>query len=832
MHKHDAQRTGRSTYDTSENDGTEKWKYFFESSVWGSISIDKKNIIYVGTPYEEYHALYPNGTNKWKKDLVGRDYQAPAIAPDGTIYFGTDDWFYALHPNGTKKWRFNISGNYFCEPVVDSNGTVYTATQDGYVYAIYSNGSLKWEYFVADYVFYIALDHNENIYFNGCAYENKLFCLNPDGSVKWKYKEINIWGGPVIDDNGIIYIHSDELIALYPNGTEKWIIDLGDNDCYGYPSIAPDGTIILSGYQGYITALNPSDGSRIWQYILEPFLAIDEMSEASIGADGTIFVAYTYLNLNIGYMCAISNDGKLKWKKQITSDINPYGSITILSDPSIGKDGTVFITSWFHTSGSSIQGIGSYGYVHAFGSGDEKQVTITKPEEGYLYINNNKIKKNLIRKSIIFGDLHLNINITSQNEVKRIVCTLRSHHPFYNMWRWETKCQIFEIGMDTNLPYELVIDASKFKYNLRMYTLQINVDYNGGCTASDRITFYYLRNINPFIPMPKPSVKWRFNTGSYTVAKTLTIYDNFIYFSCISGDVFCLDAYTGDLQWKYSIGEWVETKPLVVNSKVYVGSDDGRMYCIDANSGDLLWIYPTFDYIQSNPKYWNGCIYFGCHNNRLYCIDAETGDFKWSFLTNDDVYTDPSIYDGKVYVASRKDHLFCIDATTGEEIWRIKDRIRSSPVAVDGKVYYSGNDRFLFCVNSSDGDLIWSYETGSHVSTVAVVDGCVYFNGLSYFCGEYTMLYCVDADDGRLLWSSKIAPDWDLRPFDPVSVANGKVYGCYSVNYVYCHDAENGEILWMLENDFSLRVSPVYLDGMFYIDLGDNNLYCLIEPDI
>ena len=46
MHKYDAQRTGRSPYDASQNDGTEKWKYFIDDLLWGSVSIDKENIIY------------------------------------------------------------------------------------------------------------------------------------------------------------------------------------------------------------------------------------------------------------------------------------------------------------------------------------------------------------------------------------------------------------------------------------------------------------------------------------------------------------------------------------------------------------------------------------------------------------------------------------------------------------------------------------------------------------------------------------------------------------------------------------------------------------------
>ena len=72
-----------------------------------------------------------------------------------------------------------------------------------------------------DYVFYIALDQNNNIYFIG-SYKNYLTCLNPDGSLKWRYNKVNIRNGPVIGDDNTIYIISSGLSALYPNGTVKW----------------------------------------------------------------------------------------------------------------------------------------------------------------------------------------------------------------------------------------------------------------------------------------------------------------------------------------------------------------------------------------------------------------------------------------------------------------------------------------------------------------------------------------------------------------------------------------------------------------------------------
>ena len=361
MEKNNAQRTGRSVYNASHNKGGEKWKYPVYLSLWGAATIDKNGIIYVGTPYDGLHAIYPNGTRKWHVDLVGREYQAPVIAPDGTIYVGTMSWFYAFYPNGTLKWKFDREGNFFNNPVVDSNSTVYVSTQEGYIYVIYSNGTLKWELYVADFASDIALDKDENIYYSG-YFDNRLFCYSPNGSLKWTYNQVGIRDGPVIDSEGIIYIRSSKLTALYPNGTRKWYINF--SDFYGMPSIAPDGTIILStdGCE-YITALDPSDASVIWQYKIAEWAPLGGVSFASIDNCGTIYFAYDAYGNDVAFLVALNPDGTLKWETSLTTEIHPYQCVDIMSTPSIGSDGTVYITSWFSYSGSGPKDC----YIHAIG---------------------------------------------------------------------------------------------------------------------------------------------------------------------------------------------------------------------------------------------------------------------------------------------------------------------------------------------------------------------------------------------------------------------------------------------------------------------------------
>jgi outer membrane protein assembly factor BamB len=368
MDKYDAQRTGLSPYDTSQNKGGIRWKYFIdESSVYTTPIIDKNGTLYVGSEWKKLHSVYPNGTANWIKSLKGDCSTTAAIGPDGSVYIGTYLKFYFFYPNGTRKWRFNTTKFFITPPVFNSNGTVHVGTSEGYLYAIYPNGTKKWEYKVNDFIIDPTLDHKDNIYFT-TYYSCKLYCINPNGTLKWKYKKLNFREGPTIGDDGTIYaVSQDNLIALNPEGTEKWIVEI-NNPYYGYPSIAPDGTIILAGgHSGYIAALNPTDGSLIWSYKFGKWPHIFDVSTAAIGSDGSIYFAYTAYSESIGFLCALNPDGSLKWETHLTTDIHPYDLLYVKSNPSIGSDGTVYITSAFHRGGSNYTAVG---YIYAIGMDD------------------------------------------------------------------------------------------------------------------------------------------------------------------------------------------------------------------------------------------------------------------------------------------------------------------------------------------------------------------------------------------------------------------------------------------------------------------------------
>lgn len=74
---------------------------------------------------------------------------SPAIGSDGTIYIGSDDGrLYAINSNGTLKWQYTTgTGNYIdTSPAISSDGTIYIGSVDNNLYAINLDGTLKWKW--------------------------------------------------------------------------------------------------------------------------------------------------------------------------------------------------------------------------------------------------------------------------------------------------------------------------------------------------------------------------------------------------------------------------------------------------------------------------------------------------------------------------------------------------------------------------------------------------------------------------------------------------------------------------------------------------------------
>ena len=75
------------------------------------------------------------------------------------------------------------------------------------------------------------------------SYDDYLYALYPDGTMKWQYKmTYGTETNPSIGPDGTIFVGDDMLYAINPDGTLKWTFDPGSNQDIFQSSPAVLGT--------------------------------------------------------------------------------------------------------------------------------------------------------------------------------------------------------------------------------------------------------------------------------------------------------------------------------------------------------------------------------------------------------------------------------------------------------------------------------------------------------------------------------------------------------------------------------------------------------------
>ena len=151
------------------------------------------------------------------------------------------------------------------------------------------------------------------------------------------------------------------------------------------------------------------------------------------------------------------------------------------------------------------------------------------------------------------------------------------------------------------------------------------------------------------------------------------------------------------------------SSPVVARGAVYFGSGDGNLYAVDAATGELRWKFQTGDVVHASPAYADGVLYFGSWDSYFYAVDAATGKEKWRFHGGEDpvihnqvgFQSSPAVVNGVVYTGCRDAQLYALDAATGKEKWHFDNALSwviTSPAVSDGKVFFATSDSSLYHV--------------------------------------------------------------------------------------------------------------------------------------
>lgn len=344
--------TASSTVDLTINPFNLIWSYTAGANISpSSPAIADDGSIYFGSQDNSVYALNSDGSLKWTFATGDRVRSTPAIGDDGTVYVGSlDDNFYALDPaTGTQKWAFTTGANIFItSPAIAADGTIYIGSDDNNLYALNPDGTQKWAYTTQGQVRSApSIADDGTIYFG--SNDAFIYALNPDGTLKWSFETgARVEPHPIFDADGTIYAGSTDgnFYALNPDGSVKWTFATADaNAITGSASIGVDGNIYFGTKEGangtgsIIYAVTPQ-GTEAWKIVLDPEndeISSRVLSSPSVGMDGTIYIG----GFN-GVMYALNPDGTTKFTYEVDNDPTNKWDQAMWTSGALTDDGILY----------------------------------------------------------------------------------------------------------------------------------------------------------------------------------------------------------------------------------------------------------------------------------------------------------------------------------------------------------------------------------------------------------------------------------------------------------------------------------------------------------
>lgn len=258
---------------------------------------------------------------------------------------------------------------------------------------------------------------------------------------------------------------------------------------------------------------------------------------------------------------------------------------------------------------------------------------------------------------------------------------------------------------------------------------------------------------------------WTFNTGMRIVGSP-AVSEGIVVFGSANYNIYGLDAKTGKELWHISTNQAVMGAATIENGIAYIGGGDGRMFAIDIHSGKIKWSFDELkNYVLTRPLVYNQKLYFGTWDTHFYALNLADGSLAWKWnngngnpkLSPASVW--PVAANGKIFITAPDRYFTCLDAETGEQVWRTKEyKVRETVgLSEDGKTVYSKCMwDTIVAMDATVAEPItrWATHAGfgyEHNPAMPLEK-----DGTLWVSTKNGLLLGVDAQNGNVMWRHKI----------------------------------------------------------------------------
>ena len=340
--------------------------------------------------------------------------------------------------------------------------------------------------------------------------------------------------------------------------------------------------------------------------------------------------------------------------------------------------------------------------------------------------------------------------------------------------------------------------------------------------------------------------------GYFSRLKLTAAYGN-LFSANREGDVYAFDIKNGKEQWhtdisaiKFKTGFFDSKKSAMLSGgvtagmgKVFVGSENGELYTLDAKTGDLLWQAEVKGEIIAAPAVDSGIVVVNTVSGVIKAFDVKDGKEVWSVEQEVPPLSlrgtsAPVIASGGVLVGGASGDLTVYMLATGQEGWtaslgdatgsteldRVVD-IDSAPIVFGDKLYSISSRGSLAAIDLRSGRIIWKRDYSSYRS-IALEGNNIYVTDVK---GH---VYSIGRNNGLEQWSQLSLTNRGVT--GPVVVGNYIVVGDFE-GYLHWLNKDTGEIVAQHQVDSSaIYATPMVDKGIIYAESRDGDVEAIKTP--
>ncbi len=220
--------------------------------------------------------------------------------------------------------------------------------------------------------------------------------------------------------------------------------------------------------------------------------------------------------------------------------------------------------------------------------------------------------------------------------------------------------------------------------------------------------------------------RWEFNAES-EIDSCANFYKDKVLFGSQDSKLYCLNAESGELVWKFAIDDQIRCTPTIVENRAFVAGCDGRLHVIDLDQGKEVGAVDIAQTGATAAALGNR-VFCGTQQGIFFGVDWKRLETAWQKDSGSPIQSSPAIGTTQtnrsvVIFGTQARKVLALDCDNGETVWEFTahSKIDSSPVVVGPRVLVPGTDGRLYQLKVDDGTKIWEKQfAGGFAASPAV----------------------------------------------------------------------------------------------------------------